>query len=423
MDGAGGGLESRARGGAPVKVLLVNAYAKSGGAAVAARRLCAALHGAGAEARLLVQNAEGGAESILLPTGDRWAARRPLWDALPVLPWRNRRSPHWGNAWLGNAATRNAIRDFAPEITHLHWVNHGMLSLRDVAALRGPVVWTLHDSWAFTGGCHSPQECRKFRERCGGCPELGSRRERDLSRWNWNRKRAAWKTANFSVVTPSRWLADLAKSSSLLAGRRIEVIPNAVDDATFRPLDRAVARRELGWPADAPMFLFAAHGAATDWNKGMDLWRAALPAVAEKFPEAIAAVAGAPVGSLGGLPVPVRELGTLSPARLALALAAADATVVPSRMENLPNVVAESLACGTPVAAFAVGGIPEMIRPGETGFLVQPHVAAELGRGLCELLARGGEMRAACAAQARAYAPETVARRHLDLYCSLLEPH
>lgn len=406
-----------------MKVLLVNAYAQSGGASVAARRLCAALAGAGADARLLVQNAEGSEETSLRTTGDRWVARRPLLDALPVLPWRHRRSPHWGNAWLGNAATRNAIREFAPDVTHLHWVNHGMLSLRDVARLPGPVVWTLHDSWAFTGGCHSPQECLKFRERCGGCPELGSRRERDLSRWNWNRKRAAWNSAAFVVVAPSRWLAERAQSSSLLAGRRIEVLPNAVDDATFRPVDRAAARRELGLPEGAPVFLFAAHGAATDWNKGMDLWRAALPAVARKYPGAIAAVAGVPVGSLGGLPLPTREWGTLPPARLALALAAADATVVPSRMENLPNVVAESLSCGTPVAAFAVGGIPEMIRPGETGFLAKPHDAEELGRGIGELLARGGEMRAACAAFARAaYAPESVARRHLELYRSLLEP-
>lgn len=406
-----------------MKVLLVNAYAQSGGASVAARRLCAALNGVGVEARLLVQNAEGIEEALLRTTGDRWAARRPLWDALPGLPWRNRRSPHWGNAWLGNAATRKAIRACAPDVTHLHWVNHGMLSLRDVARLQGPVVWTLHDSWAFTGGCHSPQDCMKYRDRCGGCPELGSRWERDLSRWNWNRKRGIWKTAAFAVVAPSRWLAGMAENSSLLAGRRIEVIPNAVDDAVFRPMDRAAARRALGLPENAPIFLFGAYGAATDWNKGMDLWRAALPAVAQKCPGAVAAVAGAPVGALGALPLPVRELGLLSPARMALAMAAADAVVVPSRMENLPNVVAESLACGTPVAAFAVGGIPEMIRPGETGFLAKPHEAEELGQGICELLVRGGEMRAACAAYAReTTAPETVARRHLELYRSLLEP-
>ena len=406
-----------------MKVLLVNAYARSGGASVAARRLCAALGGAGVHVRLLVQNAEECGDAALLRTGDRWAARRLSLDALPVLPHRNRRSPHWGNAWLGNGATRRAILDFAPEVTHLHWINHGMLSLRDVARLTGPVVWTLHDSWVFTGGCHSPQECAKFRERCGGCPELNSRRENDLSRWNWNRKRMAWNEAAFTVVTPSRWLAEIARSSSLLAGRRIETIPNAVDTSIFHPADRAAARAALGLPQGAPLFLFGAHGAATDWNKGMDLWRAALPAVAKVCPGAVAAVAGASAGITGAMPLPIHELGVLPPEKLALAMAAADVVVVPSRMENLPNMVAESLACGTPVAAFSVGGIPEMIRPGETGFLARPHDPEDLARGICGLLARGGAMREACAASAReTYAPETVARRHLDLYRSLLEP-
>ena len=404
-----------------MRVLLVNAYAKSGGASVAARRLCAALNGVGAEARLLIQNAEDAEEAGLLSTGDRWARRRPVIDALPVLLRRNRRSPHWGNAWIGNGATRKAIRDFAPDITHLHWVNHGMLSLRDIARLRGPVVWTLHDSWVFTGGCHSPQECRKFQECCGACPELNSAYDRDLSRRNWNRKRAAWKSADFTVVTPSRWLAGEAQSSSLLAGRQIVTIPNAVDTAVFCSMDRAAARRSLGLPEKVPLFLFGAHGAATDWNKGMDLWLAALPAVAGKTPDAVPVLAGVAAGTFSGAARPVHELGVLPPERMAMAMAAADVVVVPSRMETLPTMVAESLACGTPVAAFAVGGIPEMIRPGGTGFLARPLDPADLARGICELLARGGGMREACATFAReTYAPEIVARRHMELYRSLI---
>ena len=122
------------------------------------------------------------------------------------------------------------------------------------------------------------------------------------------------------------------------------------------------------------------------------------------------------------MPIRVHELGTLSPEKMAMAMAAADATVVSSRMENLPNMVAESLACGTPVAAFAVGGIPEMVRSGETGFLASPHDPEDLAKGICRLLERGGDMRDACASFAKeTYAPETVARRHLDLYRSLVE--
>ncbi len=404
-----------------MKVLLVNAYTKSGGASVAAVRLCGALNSAGANARFLVQNAEGGGDAALLKTSDRWAARRPMLDSLPVLPWRNRRSPHWGNAWLGNGATRKAIREFAPDVTHLHWINHGMLSLRDIAHLRSPLVWTMHDFWAFTGGCHSPQNCRRFEQDCGRCPELGSRREQDLSRWNWRRKRAAWEKADFAVVTPSRWLAEIAKRSSLLAGKRIETIPNAMDTAVFHPMDRVAARAAMGLPQEVPLFFFGAHGALTDWNKGGDIWRAALSAVADGFPGAEAMLAGAS-GELDKMPLRVHTLGVLTPERMALALAAADVVVVPSRMENLPNMVAESLACGTPVAAFATGGIPEMVRNGETGYLAQPHDVDDLASGICELLARGGQMRSACAAFAHeSYAPETVARRHLELYNSLAQ--
>ena len=387
---------------------------------MAARRLCLALSDAGAETRLLVQNVEGMEDALLLATADRWAAYRPRWDALPVLPWTRRRSPHWGNAWVNNGATRKSIRDFSPDITHLHWVNHGMLSVADVARLRGKMVWTLHDSWVFTGGCHSPQDCERFRQSCGKCPELGSHQRHDPSYRNWMRKKRIWDGVDFTVVTPSRWMSEMARSSSLLAGQRVETIANAVDLGIFLPENRSFARRALGLPPDIPLFLFGAHGAADDWNKGMDLWRAALPAVAEKLPDAEAVLAGVPKGAAGEGPFRIHELGVLRPERMALAMAAVNAVVVPSRMENLPNMVAESLACGTPVAAFSVGGIPEMIRPGETGFLARPYDTADLARGICELLAKGDAPREACTAFARAhYSPETIARYHLELYQSL----
>ena len=404
-----------------MRILVVNTYAKSGGASVAARRLCRALNGVGEESRLLVQNAEGIEDSTLLSTGDRWMEHRPLLDALPTLAWRNRRTPHWGNAWLGNGATRKAILDFAPDVTHVHWVNHGMLSLRDVARLKKPVVWTLHDSWVFTGGCHSPQECRRFQDRCGECPELCSKREQDPSRWNWKRKKAAWAHVDFTVITPSRWLAERAASSSLLRGRKLVTIPNAVDMSIFHPMDRMATRSALGLPQKTSLVFFGAHGALTDWNKGADLWKAAMSIVAKRKPGVEAVLTGTGMG-LGAMPMKMHELGVLTAERMAMAMAAVDGVVVPSRMENLPNMVAESLACGTPVAAYAVGGIPEMVRSGETGVLARPHDVEELAHGVCEVLERGESMRDDCARIAHeTYAPETIARRHMELYRSLME--
>lgn len=403
-------------------MLQVNAYAMSGGASVAARRLCTALNSSGVESLFLVQNAEGFRDGALRTTGDRWARHRPVLDALPVMPWRHRRSPHWGNAWLGNRATRKTIEDCAPDITHLHWINHGMLSLKDLRSLKGPVVWTFHDSWAFTGGCHSPQDCRRYCECCGKCPELGSRRDYDLSRWNWRRKRKAWQEADFAVIAPSRWMAELVRCSSLHGKRRIEIIPNVVDAGTFYPMDRKLARQALGLPADVPLLLFGAHGAATDWNKGLDLLAAAIPRVQSAVKNTGTVLAGCAPECCSRFKGLVHNMGVLSTPQMALAMNAANAVVIPSRMENLPYMAAESLTCGTPVAAFAVGGIPEMIRDGVTGRLASPGDVGELAEGIVDLLVHGDDMREACTKYARAaFAPDVVARRHIEFYHSVLK--
>ena len=208
-----------------MRVLLVNTYARSGGASVAAQRLCAALNRAGVEARLLVQNPEGSAAPDLLTTADRWAVRRPWLDALPTFFYRNRRTPHWGNAWLNNRATRQVISHFAPEVIHLHWVNHGMLSARH-RRLRGPLVWTLHDSWVFTGGCHSPQDCLRYQQQCGYCPELRSQREQDLS-WRGQRKRRhGGRVIHRDYAEPV--VGGCGCFILAYGRRRIVVIPNAV---------------------------------------------------------------------------------------------------------------------------------------------------------------------------------------------------
>lgn len=402
-----------------MKVLLVNAYAKSGGASVAARRLCAALNDTDATASLLVQNTEGLQEDVCA-TRDRWTARRPLLDALPVLPYRHRRSPHWANAWLDNASTRRAIREWSPSVTHLHWVNHGMLSIRDVAQLRGPVVWTLHDSWAFTGGCHSPQACRRFEQCCGNCPELASKRERDLSRWVFRRKQLAWKNFTPVLITPSHWLARNARSSPLFSRCRIEVIANVVPFSIFKLMERALARRQLGLPIDKSLILFAGHNAMQDWNKGGDLLIAALHAVADAQPETELVIAGQ-MTKRQSLPLRTHHMGALDPAAMARALNAVDVLVLPSRMENLPNIAAESMACGTSVVAFSVGGLPEMIEHGQTGYLAQPFDTSDLAHGILEFIKVSDMCRERCVQAAQRYGPATVAEKHLQLYNELLE--
>lgn len=403
-----------------MKILLVNTYARSGGASVAAARLTTALNAQGQDACLLVQDTEGEHQDWLLSTQAALAKYRPLLDALPVLLNRKRRSPHWGTGWLNNYATRRAIETFRPDLTHVHWMNHGMLSIRDLACIPGPLVLSMHDFWTVTGGCHYPESCRRFLQHCGRCPELRSAFEHDLSRWVFHRKVKDWQTKALTVITPSRWLAERVARAPLLHARRVVVIPNAVDTNLFKPMVRAEARRKLGLPQQVPMFLFAAHQALADKRKGADLWLACQAEIRRNVPDAIALLAGNEPGPEPVTDLPLISLGALHASKMALAVNAAHAVVVPSRMENLPNIVAESLACGTPVAAFSVGGIPEMLVPEQTGMLADPYDAQMLGRGVSFLLTHHEAMRPACLNAAKEhYSPEAVANRHLRLYHEL----
>src|SRR5262249_8470788 len=143
------------------------------------------------------------------------------------------------------------------DVLHLAWVADGFLRVETLPRLRAPLVWTLHDSWAFTGGCHVPYECLRYRERCGRCPALGSRGERDLSRRVGERKERGWGPLDLTVVAPSRWLAEAARSSALFRGRRVEVIRNGLDLERFHPGDVSAARCTLGLPLDKRVLLFA----------------------------------------------------------------------------------------------------------------------------------------------------------------------
>lgn len=134
-----------------------------------------------------------------------------------------------------------------------------------------PLVWTCHDMWAFTGGCHYSGNCDRYTKSCGSCPQLHSGTDRDLSRWVWQRKHQAWKELNLTIVTPSKWLAECARNSSLCQGLRIEVIPNGLDTQIYKPINKQQARNILGLPLDAQIILFGAIGATSAPRKGFQL--------------------------------------------------------------------------------------------------------------------------------------------------------
>jgi glycosyltransferase involved in cell wall biosynthesis len=282
-----------------------------------------------------------------------------------------------------------------PDIINLHWVSAGFLRIESLRKLKAPLVWTLHDMWPFTGGCHLSHDCIKFTGSCGACPILKSSRDFDLSRWIWRRKARVWKNLNLTIVTPSRWLAKRARISSLFKNFRIEIIPNGLDSRVFRPIDKKIARDALGIPEGQKIVLFGSVHPESDANKGFQLLKRALQAIKEqrKVGDITCLIFGVsgPRKNLD-IGLSMHYLGFLhDDITLALAYSAADAFILPSLQENLPNTVMEALSCGTPCVAFNAGGTPEMIVHKKNGYLAHPFDVEDLGRGILWVL--GNEAR------------------------------
>jgi glycosyltransferase involved in cell wall biosynthesis len=264
---------------------------------------------------------------------------------------------------LGRVCCRRNLLSQLPacNLIHLHWI----VDMVDYAtvlpelARRVALVWTFHDMNCFTGGCHYDGHCGRFAAACGLCPQLGSSKENDLSRWAFARKQKALAripTNRLVIVCPSEWMANKVSLSPLFQRFRRVTIPYGIDTDLFGPTSREQARAKLGLPLHARILLFVAEIVA-DRGKGFGLLLQAL--------EGLRNVSNLFVVSLGSKPgtqlaaTPHRHLDRIDdPARLVLAYNSADAFIVPSRQDNLPNTVLEAMACGLPVIGFRVGVSP-----------------------------------------------------------------
>jgi glycosyltransferase involved in cell wall biosynthesis len=321
----------------------------------------------------------------------------------------------------------DACRQIPPsDVINLHWIANFL----DLGAFfrwlpkSMPLVWTLHDMAAFTGGCCHAMGCGKFTQKCGACPQLGSTNEGDVTRDIWLRKEKYYGSIDaerFHIVTPSNWLGSELKRSPLLSRFPHSVIPYGLDLEVFQPRDRNLSRELLGIPQGLKVILFVSNGLVR--LKGFHLLMEALKEIDASTPLFLLSIG---LGSSAVLErfqhnaiSSIKEDGLLS-----LMYSAADVFVLPSLADNLPNTMLESMACGTPVVAFGAGGIPDGVRPGVTGLLARTGDVAELRAAMLELLANDGkraEMSANCRRIAVAeYGLELQAKRYLEIYESLL---
>jgi glycosyltransferase involved in cell wall biosynthesis len=312
------------------------------------------------------------------------------------------------------------------DVINLHWV----AGLIDYEVFFGhlpagvPVVWRLADMNPFTGGCHYDCGCGKFVSTCGACPVLDSRIEIDLSREVWARKIGALSridAGRLHIVGPSRWISEQAKRSSVLGRFPVTVIPNGLDTEEFSPVEKNTAREKLEIPRSAKAVLFAADSAAIK-RKGFDLLAVALAKLANEPDLFLLSVGG---GKPGVANLPQKHLGKISDNRmLSMIYSAADVFVIPSLQESFGQTVTESMACGTPVVGFDTGGIPDMVRPGITGYLAPAGDVAALAEAIRRVLSdpeKSRQMGANCRRIAvEEYSMEIQARAYARYYEEIL---
>ena len=322
------------------------------------------------------------------------------------------------------------------DVINLHNLHGGYFNFRALPELarHKPIVWTLHDMWALTGHCAYSYDCERWRTGCYDCPLLKEPGRQivepkpipaDRTRSVWETKRRVYQTTPLHIVTPSEWLRALVQESILTSAATIQCIPCGIDLDVFRPLDQGTAREALDLPTDTHVVFFSAHG-GVHGRKGFSYLLQAL----EDLPGTDSIWLLASGGRIELRQQPerfnVRQLGHLSDERLQrLAFAAADLFVFPTLADNQPLVLIEALACGTPVVSFDVGGVPEMVRHMETGYLVRYKDANDLAQGIRVLLNDDNlrlRMRHRCREIAESeYSLELQAKRYLEVYEQAVE--
>lgn len=375
-----------------MQIVHINYSDKTGGAAIAAFRHNEALNRAGISSSMLVAEKTTHTPSVHQPTGYKHCiVFRNYFQRYYPLLWLYKEHPYalWSFNNIGyDLAREECVR--SADVIILHWINGGFLSVKGVERLLKlgkPVIWFMHDMWPLTGGCHYSFECTKYMTHCGACnmfhDHAGHNKMRDLSYIQHQRKLSKWgKYPNLIIVAPSHWLARCAQHSALFGSLRIHVAPNVIDTTKYRPHSASACRDLLGLPRDKKIILFVADQVQAVY-KGWPYLQSALQHLDKETTECLVLGNCDQKFISDNVPLKTHFTGLLKDDySMILAYNAADVLVTPSLADNFPNVLLESLSCGTPAVGFDVGGIPDLIVHKETGYLVRYQDAGDLGRGI-----------------------------------------
>jgi glycosyltransferase involved in cell wall biosynthesis len=367
-----------------MRIVLVSSSDLHGGAARAAYRLHKSLIAENADSTLIVQNKLSDDFTVLGPSSRFKAILDSLRPALDHIIIKFIKSKVlFSSSYLPFSSIVKRINILAPDIVHLHWVAGGTIKIEELTKINAPIVWSCHDMWPFTGGCHYDNNCGAYNLKCGNCKILESTKENDLSRAVFKRKFKTYsKIENLTVIGSSRWITDCAKKSTLFKNRKIITIPNAFDTKIFKSIDKNIVKDLFNIPKNKKVILFSALNSLSDPRKGSKELFEAINLL--NLEDTIFVIAGSsrPKETLK-LKYPTYFISPLKDeVSLALMYNVADVMIVPSLQENLANSIIESLSCGVPVVAFNIGGNKDMIDHKISGYLVKPFDFKDMALGI-----------------------------------------
>lgn len=418
-----------------LKVLQVSTEDNSGGASRSAYRLHQALARQDIDCSMRVLTHQTANSRVVDGRAPRSLSekvqariRQKLWE-FSIRKWHTD-NPILHSFGRDSAGIVSELNQCSADILNLHWVSK-LLSIEDIGRLRKPIVWTLHDMWAFCGGEHYTPDYpgARFREGYLSTNRPDTERGPDLNRIAWDAKRDAWRSSKFFFVCPSHWMANCVKQSALFRdiSPSIHVIPNPLDtDDTWQPIDKRFARRQLGLDPNKKYLLAGSAGGMAK-NKGEDL----LPELMQR----LQATATEPIeliifgryqaAAQENWPAKVHWMGPVrDDAVMSTIYSAADVMIVPSRQDNLPNTAVEAMSCGTPVGAFNLGGLPDIVDHQQTGWLSDPEDVAGLAHGVLWMLEaqerHAGLCKNARNSATRKFGPKTIAEQYVSLYQRVL---
>ena len=277
------------------------------------------------------------------------------------------------------------------DIIHLHWIQDEMISIKDIGKIKKPIIWTFHDMWAFCGAEHYTNDNR-WQE--GYTKENRSKNEGgfDLNKWTWKRKYKYWKQP-IQIISPSKWLAECVQKSKLMSEWPVSIIPYPIDLNFWKEVNKKTAREILGIPQDIDLLLFGSMGGSLDYRKGFDLLKNSLKKFKKNFEfrnfELAVFGEGTKKNKTKEVDFSIRYIGKLQDdISIKLMYNAADALVITSRQDNLPNTAIEAQACGLPVIAFNIGGLPDIIEHKISGYLASAFDLDDFANGIDWVLNR-----------------------------------